>query len=58
MTYVYADHCDPDYHMGKPSSKRFQLRFSAHHKGLIKANENQSIITKKFNSMFWEKKLP
>ena len=45
----------PDYHTGKPSSKQFQKRFPAHHKKLGKMNENRSIITKKFNSIFWAK---
>ena len=45
----------PDYHMGKPSSKRFQLRFSAQHKELVKANKKESLIIKKFNRVFLEK---
>ena len=39
----------PDIHTGKPSSKRFQLRFSAHNKKLIKSNKNKSFRTKNFN---------
>ena len=39
----------PDIHTGKPSSKRFQLRFSAHNKKLIKLNKNKSFKTKNFN---------
>ena len=31
---------------------------SIYHKKLVKANENQSIITKKFNLIFREKKSP
>ena len=37
----------PDYNTGKILSKQSQLRFLAHHKKLVKLNENQSIITKK-----------
>ena len=39
----------PYYHTGKTSSKRFQLRISAHYKKLVKTNENKFIINKKFN---------
>ena len=45
----------PDYHMAKPSSTRFQVWFSAHHKDLLKTNEIQLIITKKLNPVFQEK---
>ena len=41
-----------DYHTGKPTSKQFQLCFPTHHNKLIKANENQSIRTKKFDQIF------
>ena len=44
-----------DYHTGKPTSKQFQLCFPTHHNKLVKANENQSIRTKKFNQIFWGK---
>ena len=42
----------PDYHTGTSSSKQFQLRFSTHHKGLIKTNENHSVITKNLTRYF------
>ena len=45
----------PDYHTGKTLSKQFQLWFPAHHKKLVKLNENQSILTKKFRTIFREK---
>ena len=45
----------PHYHTGKPSSKQFQLRFSVHHKKLVETNENQSIITKRFDPIFRRK---
>ena len=44
-----------DYHTGKPSFKRFQLQFPAQNKKVVKTNENQSFITKKFNPIFQEK---
>ena len=43
-----------DYKRGKLPYKRFQLSFPAHHKTLLKINEDQSIITNKFNPLFWE----
>ena len=48
----------PDYHTRNLSAKRFQLRFLAHHKSLVKVNENRSIITKKSNPIFWGKNHP
>ena len=45
----------PNYHTGKTLSKQFQIWFPAHHKKLVKLNENQSIITKKFRTIFREK---
>ena len=45
----------PDNHTGKLSSKRFRLQFSTHHIKLVKINENQSIIKKKFNLIFRKK---
>ena len=41
-----------DYKRGKLPYKRFQLSFPAHHKTLLKINEDQSIITNKFNPLF------
>ena len=43
-----------DYKRGKLPYKRFQLSFPAHHKTLLKIDEDQSIITNKFNPLFWE----
>ena len=48
----------PDYHTEKTLSKQFQLWFPAHHKKLVKLNENQSFITKKFRNYISGKKLP
>ena len=45
----------PDYHTEKTLSKQFQLWFPAHHKKLVKLNENQSNKTKKFKTTFREK---
>ena len=45
-----------DYHTGEPLSKWFQLRFPPQHKKLVKTNDNQSIITMKFNPIFQEKR--
>ena len=35
----------PHYHAGKPSSKRFQLRFSTHHKELQKRKKFEKKVT-------------
>ena len=45
----------PYYHTGKTFSKQFQLWFPAHHKKLIKLNKDQSIIIKKFRTIFQKK---
>ena len=37
----------PDFYTGKPPSNRFESWRPAHHKKLIKANENKSIGTKR-----------
>ena len=47
----------PDYHTRKASSELFKLRFPAYHEKLVKMNQNQYIITKKFNPIFQEKKV-
>ena len=48
---------DPGSSHGK-ILKRFELRFSVHHKKLVKTYENQFIITKKFHPIFREKMSP
>ena len=42
-----------DYKRGKLPYKRFQLSFPAHHKTLLKINEDQPIKTNKFTPLFW-----
>lgn len=41
--------------MGKPLYKWFQLSFPVLYENLVKTNENQPIITTKFNPTFREK---